>query len=75
MPEKSNSSGSVPSPLSKARFQLYFERTMLWPSRNAATENSTGIVGVSVGSTPTSKNFRPFVNTSSTTAGSQIRGR
>ena len=75
VPEKSNSSGSVPSPLSKARFQLYFARIMLCPSRNAATENSTGIVGTSVGSAPASKNLRPLAKTSSTTAGSQIRGR
>ena len=75
MPEKSNSSGSDPVPLSNSMFQLYFARTMLWPSRNAATENSTGIVGTSVGSAPTSKNLRPLAKTSSTTAGSQIRGR
>src|SRR5262249_20937969 len=30
----------------KTLFQLYVARTMLCPSRNAATENSTGIVGV-----------------------------
>ena len=48
---------------------------MLCPSRNAATENSIGIVGTSVGVAPTSKTLRPLVNTSSTTAGSQIRGR
>ena len=45
------------------------------PSRNAATENSIGIVGTSVGAAPGSNTLRPFANTSSTTAGSQIRGR
>ena len=48
---------------------------MLWPSRNAATENSSGIVGTSVGAASGSTSTRPFVKTSSTTAGSRIRGR
>ena len=48
---------------------------MLWPSRNAATENSTGIVGTSVASAFFSNTLRPFVNTSLTIDGSQIRGR
>ena len=48
---------------------------MLWPSRNAATENSIGIVGTSVGTAFFSNALRPLVNTSSTTDGSRIRGR
>ena len=48
---------------------------MEWPRRNAATENSIGIVGTSVGVTPTSKAFRPLLKTSFTTPAWQIRGR
>ena len=53
----------------KMRFQLYVGRTMLWPSRNAATENSTGIVGTRSGVASGSTSLRPLVNTSSSTAG------
>ena len=56
-------------------FQLYSARTMLCPSRKAATENSIGIVGVAVGIASGWISLRPFLNTSSTTAGWQIRGR
>ena len=48
---------------------------MLWPSRNAATENSTGMVGTSIGFAPTSNALRPLANTSSSTDALQIRGR
>ena len=48
---------------------------MLWPSRYAATENSSGIVGMSVGVAPTSNTLRPFLKTSSTTDFWQMRGR
>ena len=48
---------------------------MLCPSRNAATENSIGIVGTSVGAASGSTSLRPFVNTSLTRAGSTMRGR
>ena len=75
VPVNENSRSSVPWPLSNSMFQLYARRIMLCPSRNAATENSIGIVGTSVGAAPTSKTLRPLVNTSSTTAASQIRGR
>ena len=61
--------------LLKFLFHWYSSRTMLWPSRYAATENSTAIVGTCVGGAFFSKIIRPFVKTSSTTAGSQIRGR
>ena len=65
----------MPSPLSKLTFQLYAARTMLCPSRYAATENSIGIVGISVGGDAHLEALRPFVKTSFTTSGSQIRGR
>jgi alkylation response protein AidB-like acyl-CoA dehydrogenase len=55
--------------------ELETARTMLWPSRYAAMENSIGIVGIDVGAAPTSKTFRPFLKTSFTTALSQMRGR
>ena len=48
---------------------------MLWPSRKAATENSIGIVGTSVGTAFRSNALRPFVNTSARIRSSQIRGR
>ena len=48
---------------------------MLCPSRNAATENSIGIVGMLVGDAPTSNALRPWVKTFVTTAGAQILGR
>jgi hypothetical protein len=48
---------------------------MLWPSRNAATENSIGIVGTSVGVAPTSNALRPLLKTSLIAAAWQIRGR
>ena len=48
---------------------------MLCPSRNAATENSIGIVGTSVGVAPVSNTLRPSENTSSTIDGLTIRGR
>ena len=59
----------------KRRFQLYDARTMLCPSRKAATENSTGIVGIEVGTASGSTSLRPSVNTSSRTDAWQIRGR
>ena len=48
---------------------------MLCPSRNAATENSIGMVGTSVAAAPGSNALRPPANTSSTTDASQMRGR
>ena len=42
----------MPEPSSKIRFQLYAARIIEWPSRKAATENSIGIVGTSVGVAP-----------------------
>ena len=48
---------------------------MLWPSRKAATENSIGIVGTSVGAASGSTSLRPCSNTEATTDGAQIRGR
>ena len=48
---------------------------MLWPSRKAATENSTGIFGTESGVALGSTSLRPLVNTSSSTAALQIRGR
>ena len=65
----------MPAPSSKRAFQLYARRIMLCPSRKAATENSIGIVGTSVGTAPTSNALRPLVKTSLTTPGAQIRGR
>ena len=69
----SKSCASVAS--GKTLFQLYLARTMLCPSRKAATENSIGIVGMLVGAALTSNTFRLWVNTSVTTAGVQILGR
>ncbi len=74
-PEKSNMYSSPPAWPGKRRFQLYVGRIMLWPSRKAAIENSTGIVGTSVGAAAGSTRTRPLVKTSSRTAGSTIRGR
>ena len=65
----------MPVPASKFLFQLYAFRTIAWPSRNAATENSIGIVGTSVGVAPTSNALRPLLNTSFTTPCAAIRGR
>ena len=48
---------------------------MLWPSRKAPTENSSGIVGTVVGALFGSNAFRPLLKTSFTTAGVQIFGR
>ena len=48
---------------------------MLCPSRNAATENSTGMVGIDVAAAPGATSLRPLVKTSSSTAGSTMRGR
>ena len=45
------------------------------PRRKAATENSIGIVGTSVGGAPTSNAFLPLANTSVTTPWAQIRRR
>ena len=67
-------SKSPPLP-EKIRFQLYVGRTMLWPRRKAATENSTGIVGTESGAASGSTSLRPLVKTSSSTAALQIRGR
>ena len=75
MAEKTNSQSSVPAPSSKRMFQLYARRIIACPSRNAATENSIGIVGTSVGTAPTSNALRPLLKTSLTTPGAQIRGR
>ncbi len=50
-------------------------RTIEWPSRNAATLNSIGIVGTSVGVAPTSNTLRPWLKTLLTALGRQIRGR
>ena len=74
-PENANKRSSEPPPLSKTRFQLYDDLIIACPSLNAATENSIGIVGTSVGETPTSKAFRPWLKTLLTTPGAQIRGR
>jgi hypothetical protein len=75
VPENANKKSSVPALPGKRRFQLYDARIMLCPSRNAATENSTGIVGTDVGAASGSTSLRPFVKTSSRTAAAQIRGR
>ena len=56
-------------------FQLYASRIIECPSRNAATENSIGIVGTSVAGTPTSNTLRPWLKTLLTTPGAQMRGR
>ena len=72
--ENVNSRSSVPPPLSKILFQLYAARTIAWPSRNPAIENSIGIVGT-WGATPTSNALRPWLNTLFTTAALAIRGR
>ena len=48
LPVKMKSQESVPAPASKATFQLYASRIIECPSRNAATENSIGIVGTSI---------------------------
>ncbi len=59
----------------KCEFQLYDGRTMLCPSRKAATENSIGIVGTDAGGAPGSTTLRPFLKTWLTIAGSTMRGR
>ena len=48
---------------------------MLCPRRKAATENSIGIVGMLVGTAPTSNALRPWLKTFVTIEGAQIRGR
>ena len=75
MPENANRKSSVPWSSGNSLFQSYSRRIMLWPSRNAATENSIGIVGTSVATAFFSNTLRPLAKTSSTTDGSRIRGR
>ena len=73
--EKMNIQSRLPKSPGNLAFQLYSLRIMLCPSRNAATENSSGIVGMSVGAASGSTSLRPLLNTSLTTEGWQIRGR
>ena len=75
MPEKMKRKSSVPWPSGKRAFQLYARRIMLWPSRNAATENSTGMAGMSVGSADGSTSLRPPDITLLSTLFARIRGR
>ena len=65
----------IPAPLSNATFQLYASRIIECPSRNAATENSIGIVGTSVAGRPPRTAFLPWLKTLLTTPGAQMRGR
>ena len=75
LPVKMKSHKSVPAPASKATFQLYASRIIECPSRNAATENSIGIVGTSIALASASKTLRPWLKTLVTTPGAQMRGR
>ena len=76
VPENANRKSSEPAGAGEAPVPVVRRsRIMLCPSRKAATENSIGIVGTDVGAASGSTSLRPFVNTSSSDAGRQIRGR
>ena len=61
--EKVNSSSRVPAAEVEDLVPVVGRRIIEWPSRNAATENSIGIVGTSVGVAFASKALRPLLKT------------